>query len=168
VNGQDADGLAASTSSDRPDFNPLGRAGVRAVPNDASPTRYVNPDNNNTPIDPATARYIGIVANTGPNRAPTGNLGRNTERGRGLKEWDVNIVKTTRINERLSVELRGEFFNIWNTPMYGTVSVSPFSPSQTAQGVAANVFSSAAGQFLNPTALDGGGRVIRYQLRFHF
>ncbi|MDQ1469826.1 MAG: hypothetical protein QOJ99_1306, partial [Bryobacterales bacterium] len=168
VNGQDADGLAASTSSDRPNFNSLGRPGVRAVANAASPTGYINPDNNNAPIDPATARYLGIAANTGPNRAPSGNLGRNTERGRGLKNWDVNIVKTTRISERVSVELRGEFFNIWNTPMYGTVSVSPFSPAQSAQGIPANVFSSPAGQFLNPTVLDGGGRVIRYQLRFHF
>lgn len=167
LNGQDADGLDGATY-DRPNFNPLGQAGVRAVPNAASPTGYVNPDNSNLPIDPATARYIGIVANTGPNALRPGTLGRNTERAPGLKNWDVNLVKTTHLTERVSVELRGELFNIFNTPQFGTVSVSPFSAPQSIQGVAANVFSSAAGQFLNPKGLDGGGRVIRYQLRFHF
>jgi len=167
VNGQDADGLGGATY-DRPNFNPNVKAKIRAVPNANSPTGYVNPDNNNAPIDPSTARYIAIAANTGPNRLPAGNLGRNTERSPGLKNWDINIVKTTRISERVSVELRGEFFNIWNTPMYGIVSVSPFAPPQSGQGIPANTTSSPSGQFLNPTVADGGGRVIRYQLRFHF
>ncbi|MEO7653266.1 MAG: carboxypeptidase regulatory-like domain-containing protein, partial [Bryobacteraceae bacterium] len=43
VNGQDADGLGGS-GFDRPNLNPAGRAGVRAVPNATSPTGYLNPD----------------------------------------------------------------------------------------------------------------------------
>src|SRR6185295_8696158 len=126
-----------------------------------SPTGYANPDNKNAPIDPGQARYIGIAANDGLRRTPAGNLGRNTERGPGLKNWDVNIVKNTKIDERFTLEYRAEFYNIWNTPMYGTISVSPFSPSQTAQTIGASVFNSAAGLFLNETFPDGGGRVIR-------
>ncbi len=52
--------------------------------------------------------------------------------------------------------------------MYGKVSVSPFAPAQNAQTIGASVFASAPGQFLNETAVDGGGRVIRFQLRLHF
>jgi hypothetical protein len=167
VNGQDADGLGGS-AYDRPNFNPQGRAGVRAVPDSKSPTGYINPDNNNAPIDPRDARYIGVPADTGNTRLPPGNLGRNTERGPGLKNWDVNIIKNTRITERFSLQFRAEFFNIFNTPMYGKVSVSPFAPSQLAQTIAANVFSSPPGQFLNETLQDGGGRVIRWQLRLRF
>jgi hypothetical protein len=167
LNGQDADGLGGATF-DRPNFNPQGRPGVRAVPDNKSPTGYINPDNNNAPIDPQQARYIGIAANTGDTRRPHGNLGRNTERGPGLKNWDVNIIKTTRISERFNLEFRAEFFNIFNTPMFGRVSVSPFSPPQNSQTIAASVFNSPAGQFLNATILDGGGRVIRWQLRLHF
>lgn len=167
ANGQDADGLGGSTF-DRPDFNPAGRAGVRAVPNRTSPTGYVNPDDGNAPIDPREARYIGIAANDGTRRTPPGNLGRNTERGPGLKNWDVNIIKNFRIAERVRLEFRTEFFNIWNTPMYGKVSVSPFAPSQNAQTIGASVFNSQPGLFLNETAQDGGGRVIRWQLRLHF
>jgi hypothetical protein len=170
ANGQDADGLGGATY-DRPDFNPAGRPGVRAVPNSTSPTGYVNPDNGNAPIDPQTARYIGVAANRGNGgvaRTAPGNLGRNTERGPGLKNWDLNIVKITNLNERFKLEFRTEFFNIWNTPLYGKVSVSPFSPPQNAQTIAASVFNSQAGLFLNETAQDGGGRVIRYQLRLRF
>jgi hypothetical protein len=128
----------------------------------------MNPDNNNAPIDPAQARYIGIAANNGLGRTAPGNLGRNTERGPGLKNWDFNIVKNTRIDERFTLEFRTEFYTIWNTPMYGKVSVSPFSPSQGTQVIQASVFNSASGQFLNETIQDGGGRVIRWQLRLHF
>jgi hypothetical protein len=167
TNGQDADGLGGSTF-DRPNFNPDGRAGVRAVPNNASPTGYVNPDNGNAPIDPREARYIGIANNPGTTRSAPGNLGRSTERGPGLKNWDLNVVKMIQLNERFRMEFRSEFFNIWNTPMYGKVSVSPFSPSQNAQTIGASVFNSQPGLFLNETAQDGGGRVIRFQLRLHF
>jgi len=52
--------------------------------------------------------------------------------------------------------------------MYGKVSVSPFAPPQNAQIISANVFTSPSGQFLNETAQDGGGRVIRWQLRLRF
>jgi hypothetical protein len=34
--------------------------------------------------------------------------------------------------------------------------------------MSANVFTSPAGRFLNSNVLDGGGRVIRYQLKFLF
>jgi hypothetical protein len=57
---------------------------------------------------------------------------------------------------------------LFNTPQYGTTSVSPFAPSQNAQTVAANVNTSQPGRFMNPNVVDGGGRVIRFQLRLHF
>jgi hypothetical protein len=170
LNGQEVDGLGGS-SYDRPDYNPGGRPGVRAVPSASSPTGYINPDDGNSPINPLDARYIGIAANRGTNgafRTAPGNLGRNTERGPGLKNWDVNVLKNTKLTERFNLEFRTEFFNIFNTPQYGTVSVSPFAPSQNAQAVQANIFASPAGTFLNETAQDGGGRVIRFQLRLRF
>jgi hypothetical protein len=167
LNGQDTDGLGGGIF-DRPNLNPNGAPGTRAVPNANSPTGYVNPDNGNAPIDPSQARYIVLVANTGAQRTPFGTAGRNTERGPGIKNWDFNIMKNIRVTERAYFEFRTEFFNIFNTPMYGKVSVSPFALSQNAQIIPANAFSSPAGQFLNETIQDGGGRVIRWQLRLHF
>jgi len=51
--------------------------------------------------------------------------------------------------------------------------VSPFSPTGNPLGgsfIPATVNTSSAGQFLNAntTFSDGGGRVIRYQLKFIF
>ena len=171
VNGQDADSIGGNL--DRPDFNPDGQTGVRAVPAvataSANPcgvtvgsTFYTNPDAGNACINPLTAQYIGLLAGTGRR----GSLGRNTLRTRGQNNWNLNILKRIVIGEAKSLELRAEFYNVFNHPQYGTGSVSPFSPGST--GVPANVFTSAAGQFLHPEFSDGGGRVIRYQLKFSF
>jgi hypothetical protein len=171
VNGVDADSIGGNL--DRPDYNPAGQRNVRAVPALATATvnpctvavgavYYTNPDAGNACINPANAQYIGILAGTGRR----GSLGRNTLRTRGTNNWNVNLLKRIRLSETTRLELRAEFYNIFNHPQYGQGSVSPFSPGST--GVAANVFTSAAGQFLQPQFADGGGRVIRYQLKFSF
>ena len=141
-----------------------------------SPTGYINPDvpgpNGTfvrTPIDPKDARYIGLPVNQTPTRIGViGNLGRNTERSPGLKNWDLNVVKRFRLREGMSLQLRSEFYNVFNTPSYGTVSVSPFKPSQNAQTIAASVNGSPSGVFANASSVDGGGRVIRWQARLEF
>ncbi|HET6855009.1 MAG TPA: TonB-dependent receptor [Pyrinomonadaceae bacterium] len=171
INGQDADSIGGNL--DRPDFNPNGQTGVRAVPAIATATVnpcgvtvgatfYTNPDAGGACINPANAQYIGLLAGTGRR----GNLGRNTLRTRGQNNWNLNVLKRVTVGEAKYFELRAEFYNVFNHPQYGTGSVSPFSPGST--GIPANVFTSAAGQFLHPEFSDGGGRVIRYQLKFAF
>lgn len=160
TNGQDSNGFVGN--NDRPDFNPNGQKGVRAIPSATSPTGFVNPDANNAPIDPSTARYIGLAAGSGR----TGTLGRNTERTKGINNFDFTVQKAVRVKEGLGLQFRTEFFNIFNHPQYGTGSISPFSPA--GSGPAANVFTSPNGQFLQPQFGDGGGRVIRYLLKLTF
>lgn len=126
------------------------------------------PDDANRPIDRKDARYVGIGANNGLKRTPGGNLGRNTERAPGLKNWDVDAIKNIHLTERFQLQFRAKFYNIFNTPRYGTVSVSPFAPSQLVQTVAANATASQPGLLLKETAMDGGGRVIHWQLRLHY
>src|SRR5262249_32204101 len=88
-NGLDADGIGLA-GIDRPNVNPSGRRGVRAVPqvdNQGFITGYVNPDDNNSPIDPSTAYFIGNPGYTPglPGSVPrVGTLGRNTERTPGI------------------------------------------------------------------------------------
>jgi hypothetical protein len=172
-NGQDSNGLGGN--NDRPDFNPNGQRGVRALPATAtspSSTGFINPDviigrtpggqDIFAPIDPASARYIGLP--TTANR--TGTLGRNTERTRGINNFDFNVLKRVRMTEATSLEFRAEFFNVFNHPQYGSLSASPFAPA--ASGPLADILATPAGQFLQPQFGDGGGRVIRYQLKFIF
>lgn len=174
VNGVDADGLGGAL--DRPDLNPAGRAGVRARPSSASSTGYVNPDvfgsnGQPVPIDPSEARYIGLPECTVANLATcrTGTAGRNLARTPGLRNNNVNVFKNVRLTERLNLEFRTEFYNVLNTPQYGQFGVSPFTP-QTSTSVtpASNVTGSLAGRFLQYQFLEGGGRVIRYQLTLRF
>lgn len=161
TNGVDADGIGGNL--DRPDFNPNGQKHVRAVASNSSPTGYVNPDANNAPIDPKTAQFIQVPSGSGR----TGNLGRNTERTNPTDNLNANILKRVKLTERFSLEFRTEFYNILNHPQFGLLSVSPFSPS-SAGSVGANVATTPAGRFQNETFLDGGQRVIRYQLKIVF
>jgi hypothetical protein len=54
-----------------------------------------------------------------------GNLGRNSLVGPPFKQWDLAIYKSTKINERLNLQLRAEFFNLLNHPNFS----SPLLPS---------------------------------------
>ncbi|MBL8293120.1 MAG: TonB-dependent receptor, partial [Bryobacterales bacterium] len=166
LNGVDADGLGGSVA-DRPDFNPNGIPGTRAIPNAGSPTGYVNPDRGNAAIDPSTARYIGVRFVAGQ-RQPSrpGNAGRNLEFTPGINNFNIAVTKSIRLTEGWQLQLRGDSYNVFNHPQYASPSVSPFAGGP--QAIAANVFSSPAGQFLQPRFADGGGRVLRYELRLRF
>ncbi|HZI20500.1 MAG TPA: carboxypeptidase regulatory-like domain-containing protein [Pyrinomonadaceae bacterium] len=175
TNGVDSDGLGGAFP-DRPDFNPAGAPGTRAIPFVATAAANVcgapsgtvfyttGPSGSGQCIDPAGARFIGLLANSGR----SGNLGRNTERTPGTNLWNVNLQKRTRLTENTALEFRTEFFNIFNRPNYLQGSISPFSP--TGGSIEQEVFNAAAGAFLAPNtaSTDGGGRVIRYQLKFTF
>jgi hypothetical protein len=105
--------------------------------------------------------------------ARTGNLGRNTERSPGLNNWNMNVMKRTRVSESTILEFRTEFYNIFNHPQIGQASTSPFSPTGNPTGsnfIASSVNTSTAGFFLvpNTSLADNGGRVIRYQLKLIF
>jgi outer membrane receptor protein involved in Fe transport len=184
VNGVDADGVGGNL--DRPNFNPGGARGVRAVPvvnATGAIVFYINPEANNAVIDPATAQWIGIPAfNTAlvDSRQRFGTAGRNTLRTPGIENWNVNVVKRIKIGESKRLELRTEIYNILNHPQLTLGSVSPFSPGD--QGVGASIGSAsisttgvvtfvpgtAVGRFLDPKFADGGGRVFRYQIKFTF
>jgi hypothetical protein len=191
-NGFDADGIGAN--NDRPNFNPNGQRGVRAVPVVATAANpgpagtlrgaiigYVNPDviigktpagaDIFAPIDPSTAQYIAnpaFAAGQAGSIPRFGTLGRNTERTPGTNNFDFNVQKRTRIQETTSLEFRAEFYNIFNHAQYTQGSVSPFSP--TGGTIGSNLNTTVAGRFLNPNTpvSDGGGRVVRFQLKLLF
>jgi len=43
-----------------------------------------------------------------------GNSGRYTVQGPGMINWDFSLIKNVKINERISTQIRGEFFNVFN------------------------------------------------------
>jgi outer membrane receptor protein involved in Fe transport len=171
ANGLDADGIGGA--NDRPTYNPAGQRGVRAVPvvnAQGFITSYNNPETGQT-IDPLAAEFIvnpAFVSGLAGSVPRVGNLGRNTQISPGINNWNVNVMKRTNVTENVRIEFRTEFYNIFNHPQYLTGSVSPFSP--TGGFIQTNANSTPAGLFLNPNtaSTDGGGRVIRYQLKLVF
>ncbi|HEX8558562.1 MAG TPA: carboxypeptidase regulatory-like domain-containing protein [Pyrinomonadaceae bacterium] len=185
ANGADADGIGGNF--DRPDVNPAGVPGTRAIPS-LTVASASNPAVAATNVcgvttvgtlfytdapsgagaciglTPGNAYYIGLLANSGR----TGNLGRNTLRTPGTNLFDMNFTKRTRISENVRLEFRTEVFNIFNHPNYLQGSVSPFTPA--AGNLPVTVLTSVAGRFLQPNTVgtDGGGRTIRYQLKLVF
>jgi hypothetical protein len=53
-----------------------------------------------------------------------GNLGRNTLRLPGINNWDMSLFKNTKITERITTQLRFEFFNVWNHTQWSGVNTS--------------------------------------------
>ena len=166
-NGFDADGVGGGL--DRPTYNPNGQRGVRAVPIVSATgviTGYFNPErfdptqpNGFALIDPNTAQFIVNPTYT-PGLAGSvvrvGNLGRNTERSNGLNNFDMTVLKRTRISEKMYIDTRAEFFNVFNHPQFG-------AGTSTANALTQGIFLKP----INPTT-SGGGRSIRYQVKFVF
>jgi hypothetical protein len=48
-----------------------------------------------------------------------GDAGRNVITGPEFADVDLSIAKTTKLNERLSVQFRSEAFNLFNHPNFG-------------------------------------------------
>jgi hypothetical protein len=48
-----------------------------------------------------------------------GNSGRNQIEEPGINNWDMGLLKETRLSERFSTEFRAEFFNTWNHAQFG-------------------------------------------------
>ena len=73
----------------------------------------------------AQAAPTGTAADCVPGTRHFGNEGRDSLHGPTFKQWDLAIYKTTAITERLSMQLRAEFFNVLNHPNFA----NPFLPA---------------------------------------
>jgi hypothetical protein len=49
-----------------------------------------------------------------------GNSGKNILYGPGMQQWDVSLIKRNQLMEKLNLEFRAEFFNMFNHPNFGT------------------------------------------------
>lgn len=91
-----------------------------------------------------------------------GNAGRNIMIGPRFNVADFSINKLTKVNERLSVQFRSEFFNIFNHPNFNLPNAQVDS---RAFGAISDTPDVAAG---NPRLGDGGPRVIQFGVKFIF
>jgi hypothetical protein len=107
-----------------------------------------------------------------------GNLGRNSLRGPAFKELNFSISKRTAFGERLSVELRAEFFNLLNHPNFANPNLPNFITDPAGNGLDASgrglaslpLALSATGDvgIGNPFLGGGGPRGIQLAAKFTF
>jgi hypothetical protein len=78
-------------------------------------------------IDPTltSATITGTAQDCIPGTRHFGNEGRDSLRGPAFKEWNFALYKTTALTERVSMQLRADFFNILNHPNFA----NPFLPA---------------------------------------
>ena len=99
-----------------------------------------------------------------------GNMGRNTFRDTGFKNFDFSIAKSWHLGERVRAQFRAEFFNIFNHPNFANPyggqngfglndpSAQPFGCGCATPDVAA----------ANPVIGSGGSRAVQLGLKFTF
>jgi hypothetical protein len=103
--------------------------------------------------DPAQpiSQYAATLGLSQPLLGNYGNLGRNRHRLNGERNFDWNIFKNTHITETKYLQLRAEFYNVFNNTSFQDVSRIISSP--------------AFGQY---TTVGQNARVIQLGLRFVF
>jgi hypothetical protein len=91
-----------------------------------------------------------------------GTCGRNSLRGPGFKQMDANILKTTRLSERLKLQFRWEVFNVLNHPN--------FNPSPASANIDSGSFATSATtpDGLNPGVAQGSPRVMQFGMKLIF
>jgi hypothetical protein len=116
------------------------------------------------PLDP-TKPYIG------PPTTP-GLLGaRIFLYGPWQKKIDLNILKKTRLTERVNMEFRAQFLNAFNYQNFFAGTVNSTNSPILADGGIGSQFGQTRSAYRDVTVSgtnDPGGRLIEFQLRFNF
>ncbi len=113
-----------------------------------------------------------------------GNLSRNRLIGPGLSQWDLTLMKNTKVSERLDVELRWEVFNVLNRGNFyyfpnNALTSCPANSNGTPSVVNGLCTSNNGGNFGqisktsdvasgNPVIAQGGPRNMNLSIKFTF
>ena len=101
-----------------------------------------------------------------PKGVVQGELGRNVLSGFGAAQVDLTLRRQFRLKERLSLQARADFFNIFNHPNFASPINYLSSPQfgQATQMLASVLGSGGSGGSLNPLYQIGGPRSAQLAL----
>ena len=105
-----------------------------------------------------------------PPTGQQGDFGRNVLRGFGASQVDLAVQRQFHVTERLRLNFRSEFFNIFNHPNFGSPNNHLTSPllGQSTQTLASSLGSGGRNGGLNPLYQIGGPRSIQLALKLQF
>ncbi|HVM75738.1 MAG TPA: TonB-dependent receptor [Candidatus Saccharimonadales bacterium] len=118
----------------------------------------------------AGGKRINKAAFATPTGPVQGNLGRNALRGFGATQIDLTLRRQFRLRERLSLQARADFFNLFNHPNFGPPTNYLTSPlfGQSTQMLGASLGSGGQNGGLNPLYQIGGPRSAQLALKLVF
>jgi len=126
--------------------------GIATVrPNAAGPVQLTNNPLGNWFVNPTGAYTL-------PGNA-FGNVGRNSVVGPDFKNFDLSVLKKTKITERVNMEFHVDAFDLFNHPNYGQPGRT-FSPTSTSFGIITGT------RF--PTGDSGSSRQLQVAMKLKF
>jgi hypothetical protein len=116
-------GGTGTAAPHRPDYNPSGILTLDPVTGNYR--TFVTPINGTGIVITNLTAAGAPLANSKPNG---GNLGRNTFRGPGFRNWSLSAMKNIDIVERWRVQLRADWINAFNHRNFGNPIATMSSP----------------------------------------
>jgi hypothetical protein len=98
--------------------------------------------------------WINPLAFAVPAAGSWGNLGRNVFHGPGLWQADTALSRRVALKERISLEFRGECFNLFNRAQFGNLAANISSPASFGRITT----------LINTTGPTGSGTPRQFQL----
>jgi len=125
-----------------------------------TPQLGYNPSNDGdsrNPVRPSiNPSFTGPIVEGGPNQyfnpnafepplaGTYGNVGRNSLQGPGLAETDVSLAKDVHFNERVNLQFKTEFFNLFNRTNFNTPNTVVFTSAAAGASPTAGEITSTA------------------------
>jgi hypothetical protein len=115
-------------------------------------------------------KIFNSAAFTAPPNGEQGDFGRNVLRGFGASQLDLGVQRQFHVTEKLSLNFRAEFFNIFNHPNFGNPNNNLTSPlfGYSTQTLASSLGSGGENGGFNPLYQIGGPRSIQLALKLQF
>jgi len=162
---------SASGTYNRPNYNPTGSVVVNGQTIGCNNTPVFSDPTNNAMtaaehLSSANTFYINPACFSLPTVGELGNLARNSIIGPSVVSFDAAITKNTRINERMNVQFRAEFFNLPNIVNFSQPGATIFTQQSLANGSA-----TGGGNIGTPgqlAATQTTSRQIQFGLKFMF
>ena len=119
-----------------------------------------------------TSAFVSIPLTGSLANGQWGNSGRNILQGPGTKDIDFSVFKNFQVAESKALQLRAEFFNLFNTPQFNNPSATAPSPAVGSTTLVPNISSSPAFGTIasagSPTTFQRISREIQVAAKFTF
>jgi Carboxypeptidase regulatory-like domain len=91
-----------------------------------------------------TSAFVSIPLTGTLANGQWGDAGRNSLEGPGTKNIDFSVFKNIHLTERVSLQLRSEFFNLFNTPQFNNPSATAPTPAASSATLVPNITAGSA------------------------